>query len=111
MNTTVPQTSIQALLKAFTQIVQKLYGERLERVVLFGSYARGTAHEGSDIDVAVVLRGAVKPMEEIDIIVDATYNINLEYGVLLAIYPVALQRYDNEQSPLLINIRKEGVLL
>lgn len=111
MNTTVSQTSIQALLKAFTHIVQKLYGERLERVVLFGSYARGTAHEGSDIDVAVVLRGAVQPMEEIDVIINATYEINLEYSVLLAVYPVQAERYFHERSPLLINIRKEGLVL
>jgi predicted nucleotidyltransferase len=111
MNTMTTQASIQAPLKAFTQTVRNLYGERLERIVLFGSFARGTAHENSDVDVAVVLRGAVQPMEEIDAIVAATYNINLEYGILLAVYPVAAERYYDEQSPLLINIRKEGLVV
>lgn len=32
-----------------------LYGRRLRRVVLFGSWARGEAHEHSDVDVIVVL--------------------------------------------------------
>lgn len=111
MKTMITQASIQAPLKAFTRTVRNLYGERLERLVLFGSYARGTAHEDSDVDVAVVLRGAVQPMEEIDVMVDATYSINLEYGVLLAVYPVAVERYYHELSPLLINIRSEGLVL
>jgi predicted nucleotidyltransferase len=33
-----------------------MYGERAERVVLFGSRARGDAHRDSDYDVAVFLR-------------------------------------------------------
>jgi hypothetical protein len=53
----------------------------------------------------------MQPMEEIDAIVAATYNINLEYGILLAVYPVAAERYYDEQSPLLINIRKEGLVV
>jgi predicted nucleotidyltransferase len=52
MNTMTTQASIQAPLKAFTQTVRNLYGERLERIVLFGSFARGTAHENSDVDAA-----------------------------------------------------------
>ena len=43
-----------------------LYGDRLVRLVLFGSHARGDAVPGSDIDVLVVLRGPVEPGVEID---------------------------------------------
>jgi predicted nucleotidyltransferase len=38
-----------------------MYGERIERVVLFGSRARGDAHEDSDYDVAVFLRDRSGP--------------------------------------------------
>lgn len=34
-----------------------MYGERLERVVLFGSYARGDAGPDSDYDVAIFAKG------------------------------------------------------
>ena len=38
--------------------LQKTYGDKIERVVLFGSRARGDARPDSDYDVAVFLRGS-----------------------------------------------------
>lgn len=40
---------------AVAQDLRELYGERLERVILYGSWARGDAHPESDIDLLVVL--------------------------------------------------------
>jgi uncharacterized protein len=42
-----------------------LYGDRLVRMVLFGSQARGDAEPESDIDMLVVLHGPLNPGEEI----------------------------------------------
>jgi predicted nucleotidyltransferase len=39
----------------------ELYGPRFDRLLLFGSQARGDAAEGSDVDVLVVLHGEVQP--------------------------------------------------
>jgi predicted nucleotidyltransferase len=39
------------ILKRFRAGLDKLYGDRIERVVLFGSRARGDAHEDSDYDI------------------------------------------------------------
>jgi predicted nucleotidyltransferase len=41
----------------FRAALAEVYGARLERVVLFGSQARGEARPGSDYDVAVFLNG------------------------------------------------------
>ena len=41
----------------FRQALDKVYGDKIERVVLFGSRARGDARPGSDYDVAVFLNG------------------------------------------------------
>lgn len=51
----------QLLLKLHIQL-EELFGEHLKEVILFGSYARGDAEEGSDVDVLVLVD---LPREEI----------------------------------------------
>lgn len=46
-----------ALLAEFVERVRALTGARLERVVVFGSRARGVSRADSDLDVAVFLAG------------------------------------------------------
>lgn len=89
--------------------LERMYGERLRRVVLYGSYARGEQDAGSDIDVAVVLAGEVHAGREIDRMLDAVQEVNLAFDTLISIYPVSEEEYNTLRSPLLINLRREGV--
>ncbi len=101
---------IGPILKEFKEQIAELYGQRLKKVVLYGSYARGQANdEHSDIDLAVVLAGAVDPCKEIDRMADIFTDLNLEHNVLIAVYPVSESNFDKVESPLLLNIREEGV--
>lgn len=93
----------------FKEGVRSLYGDRLHKVVLFGSHARGEAGEASDIDLLVVLEGEVNPVREIDRMGDLTWRIDRTYGVLLAVVPMARERFEHGTSPLLLNVRHEGV--
>jgi len=45
-----------SLLKQLRAGLSDLYGERIERIILFGSRARGDARIDSDYDVALFLR-------------------------------------------------------
>ena len=96
-------------IREFVQRAQSLYGERLRQVLVYGSCARNEATEESDIDLAVVLAGDVRPGREIDRMIDIITDINLEYGVLLSVYPVSEEDYLHANSPLLINLRREGI--
>ncbi len=100
---------ITQILKEFRQTAQIVYGGRLKNLILYGSWARASANEDSDIDLAVVLEGNVTVGREIDRLIDAVTEINLKYGVLLSVYPVSEKDYSSLHSPLLLNIRKEGV--
>jgi predicted nucleotidyltransferase len=101
---------IEPILKEFKQKTAELYGPRLKKIVLYGSYARGQANEEhSDIDLAVVLDGDVNPCKEIDRMIDIITDINLDYEVLLSVYPVSENDYLSVNSPLLLNVRREGI--
>jgi len=96
-------------IEEFKKEVKKLYGERLKHIILYGSYARGSAAEDSDIDLLIVLEGDVKPGEEIDRMIDIITEINLRYNVLISVYPISGEDYKKVNSPLLINVRREGL--
>ncbi|MHC4559454.1 MAG: nucleotidyltransferase domain-containing protein [Planctomycetota bacterium] len=101
---------IEPILKEFKRKTAELYGARLKKIVLYGSYVRGQANdEHSDIDLAVVLAGTVEPCAEIDRMADIFTDLNLEHNVLIAVYPVSESNFETVESPLLINVRKEGI--
>jgi predicted nucleotidyltransferase len=100
---------ITPALRSFKTGIRRIYGKRLKRVLLFGSWARKEARDDSDVDLAVVLSGTVRSGREIDRMIDLITSINLEHGLLLSVYPLSESDLLNLQSPLLMNIRKEGV--
>jgi predicted nucleotidyltransferase len=88
----------------------EVYGDRMVHLVLFGSQARGDAVVGSDIDVLIVLRGGVEPWTEISRTSDIAAEISLRHDVVVSRVFVSLDRYLEERTPLLMNVRREGVL-
>ena len=100
---------MQNLLAELRRRFEALYGPRLVRLMLFGSQARGDAEPGSDIDVLVVLEGPVRPGEEIRRTLDSVAELSLENNAVFSCVFVSRDRFENELSPLLINVRREGI--
>jgi len=48
---------MEKILADLKESMQKMVGDRLIKLVLYGSRARGDFSEGSDMDVAIVVRG------------------------------------------------------
>lgn len=78
-------------------------------MVLYGSQARDDAVFASDIDVLVVLRGTVSPCEEIARTINDVADISIEYDEVIACVFVSEDEFERERSPLLLNVRREGV--
>lgn len=96
-------------LDRFVAELRALYGPRLERVVLYGSRARGDADDDSDIDVLVVLEDVTAYWEEFSRIGAIAGRVSLEHDVVLSAIPVTAEEYRAGQTPLLLNSRREGV--
>lgn len=60
------EESVQAALRELEKHARHLYGDRMSGLVLFGSHARGEAGPDSDLDVAIVLRGTWRRLEEME---------------------------------------------
>jgi predicted nucleotidyltransferase len=100
---------LQTILQELREKLAAEYGDRLVNVILFGSQARGDATWESDIDVMVVLKDEVNPFTEIDRTSEMISELSLKYDTLISRLTVSEQRYRKGQSPLLINVRREGV--
>ena len=76
------------ILKRFRAALDTLYGDRIERVVLFGSRSRGDARENSDYDVAVFLKSLTDRSQEFDDrIVPLVTDILYEDGAFIHAMP------------------------
>jgi predicted nucleotidyltransferase len=102
---------LQNILEEVKEALQKLYKDNLVEIILYGSYARNEYNENSDVDLLVVLKKLDSACKEIDNIVDAIYDINLKYNTLISVVPISNDDYRSINSPLLLNVRKEGVLI
>jgi len=100
---------IQRVLADLRTRLEMTYGSRLSQVVLYGSHARGSADMDSDIDLLVVLRGDVSPCEEIGRTADDVAEVSLKHNVVVACVFASQDQFEREQSPLLLNVRREGV--
>jgi predicted nucleotidyltransferase len=86
-----------------------LYGPRLRGVYLYGSYARGQAHEDSDIDVAVVLTGPLDAAEEGHRTCDIIGDLSLRERCLIAVFFLSEDEYRTTPCAIHRSIAREGV--
>ncbi len=96
------------VLARFRAALDKLYGDRLERAVLFGSRARGDARPDSDYDVAVFLRDYTDLWNELQPLGALTTDILLETGAVISAKPFPAGKYQ-ARTRLMGEIRREGI--
>jgi len=102
-------------MKTISDMVTELrfiYGRSIAEVILYGSYARGTQTEESDVDVAVILVG--KPTKKMtNAMIDCVSSYELICGKVLSVIDIDSEKYDQWKDvlPFYKNIRKEGIVL
>jgi len=96
------------VLKRFRAALEQTYGDRLERVILFGSRARGDAGAESDYDIAVFLNDLGDRWKEFDRLADIGTDILSEMGVFVHAMPFGAGAY-RERTPLMHEVRQDGL--
>jgi predicted nucleotidyltransferase len=89
--------------------LERIYGQRLRGVYLFGSYARGQAHEDSDVDLAVILDEIPHRFAEIERTGDLASDLTLEYGTLVTFFFVPEEDFKEGRCAVHRAIKREGV--
>ena len=96
------------ILKRYRAALDEMYGDRLERVVLFGSRARGDAREDSDYDIAVFLQPLGDRWQELDRLAALRLRFMDETSAFIDAVPYEAGAF-RERSPLMHDIRREGL--
>ena len=95
-------------LKRFKAALDRIYGERIDRVVLFGSRARGDARADSDYDVAVFLKSLPDQRREVRRMADLRVDFLDDTGAFFDAKPYPATAYQ-ERTPLMHEIRRDGL--
>ena len=103
-------TTKPIILAKFRAALDALYGDRIERVVLYGSRARGDARDDSDYDIAVFLHDLDDRWAEVKKIAYAASDMLAETGAVIHAMPYRAGAY-RERTPLMHEVRREGVEL
>lgn len=103
---------LQNVLQAVKNASEQLYGDKLNRIILYGSYARGDNTEESDIDIMIVLNCSIDEIKKLrHSTVEMASNISLEKDVFLSVLIRDKKNFENNLKflPFYQNIAKEGI--
>jgi len=89
---------------------REAFGDRLHRLILYGSYARGEATPESDIDVLVVVDGKTNS-EDRERAHEVMHHFTKKHKLNVSPLVTSQERFDTYNQPLYRNVREEGELL
>jgi uncharacterized protein len=98
------QSEAVKIVKRYVGLVSQKY--QIENVILFGSYAKGTSHKDSDIDLAIILKS-------VDDIIDMQIDLmrmRTDDDLMIEPHPFSLSDF-NLSNPVAADIIKNGIKL
>ncbi len=99
-------------LKEFVKSIKTKHGAKIDRIILFGSYARGDYRKESDIDMLVIWKG-----DEIDgwnSLEREAVEVLFKYGSFISLKIISPNEYSAMKDmdlPFIRNVSAEGVVV
>jgi predicted nucleotidyltransferase len=91
--------------------LREIFGDVLECVILYGSVAKGTQTDESDVDIALLVRNYTADMH--DRMIDFIIDLELEYGNVLSVVLIDSDNFKEWENvlPFYKNVKEEGIVL
>jgi uncharacterized protein len=96
------------ILSRFRAALDQIYGARLERVVLYGSRARGDERPDSDCDIAVFIKDPSRLGEELRRLASVTTDILIDTGAVISALPFRAGAY-RARTGFMLELRNDGL--
>lgn len=92
----------------FASLIRNRLNDRIKKIILFGSHARGNSTDDSDYDILIIVDQRDKKLQ--DIILDACVEIMNRYYALIGSIVCDEQEWKKKKYfPIGLNITKEGI--
>jgi len=104
--------SFQNILGSYKIDVSNILEEKLVKIILYGSYARGDFHGDSDIDLLILVNATQDELHEYtDVIYDLAYDYDQKYDVEINPVVQSFEIYKHWKTtyPFFLNVEKEGI--
>ena len=101
---------IDTILKGLKKDLKAALGEKIGDLILFGSYSRGDYTEYSDIDLLILVNSRLS-RDETPKVDGLIAGYSLEHDVVISglVYPI--DTYQRFNTPFLLNIKEEGIVV
>lgn len=106
--------NVQKIINDFLKKVEDVLGNRLRKIILYGSYARGDYNKSSDIDIMILTDLNDTEIEQYrNTISDIAFDMELETGFIISPLIKNIEKYNDriDVIPFYMNVNKEGVIL
>lgn len=105
---------VNVILANYIEVLKQIYGSNLEKIMLFGSYARGDNKKESDIDIMILVNISDTEAKAFQKkLFDETYDFNMDNDVEINPMTHSKELFYKwvDNYPFFNNIEKEGVVL
>ena len=106
--------NVSKIIYNFSQEIKSILGDRLSKIIVYGSYARGDYRDNSDVDVMVLVKMSDDEIRSVkNDIYDLAFDIQMDTGIDISLVIKNEDQYEywSDTLPFYRNVKKEGVVV